>query len=187
MVEHIGIYAYGSLIERPGEDIKPLIEEYIDHVSPWPIEYARSSSSREGAPTVVIFRSGSHVNGKILRLSLELNERNLQKVIYIVHEREERPGMNYIKTMTLGKFSAVVYCDIPATISNPTPDILAQLAINSVKACQEKGKLEKNGIRYLLENINRGVITPLTESYKAKILEKTGTNNLEEAELSLIR
>ena len=50
----IGILAYGSLIDDPGDEIKPLVKQKIEGVeTPFAIEFARSSKSRNGAPTLI--------------------------------------------------------------------------------------------------------------------------------------
>lgn len=50
----IAILAYGSLIEDPGKELQPLISERIEDVeTPFSIEFARSSRSRDGGPTLV--------------------------------------------------------------------------------------------------------------------------------------
>jgi hypothetical protein len=43
-----------------------------------------------------------------------------------------------------------------------------------------------NGIRYLTENIEWGVVTALTEPYRAAVLRKTQSRSLDEAEAKLI-
>jgi len=45
-MSNIGILAYGSLIEDPGSEINPLISEHQTVETPFCIEFARSSSSR---------------------------------------------------------------------------------------------------------------------------------------------
>ena len=50
----IGILAFGSLIDEPGKVIGPLIRERISGIpTPFSIEFARSSSTRSGAPTLI--------------------------------------------------------------------------------------------------------------------------------------
>jgi hypothetical protein len=49
----IGILAYGSLIDNAGEEIAPLIVERIECFTPFKIEFARLSSTRSNAPTLV--------------------------------------------------------------------------------------------------------------------------------------
>lgn len=69
MIERIGILAYGSLIEDPGKELKPLIIERIPNVkTPFSVEFARSSSSREswrilGIPNqkpILLYTSQAH-------------------------------------------------------------------------------------------------------------------------------
>jgi cation transport regulator ChaC len=50
----IGILAYGSLITHPGPEIESVLDHVIpDVLTPFPVEYARCSQSRAGAPTLV--------------------------------------------------------------------------------------------------------------------------------------
>ena len=54
IVPMIGILAYGSLIDDPGREIEPLIIRRLKGVeTPFQIEFARSSSTRDGAPTLI--------------------------------------------------------------------------------------------------------------------------------------
>lgn len=65
----IGILAYGSLIENPGEEILSLIVERIECTTPFKVEFARLSSTRSNAPTLVPVTSGGRkVNAVILVL-----------------------------------------------------------------------------------------------------------------------
>ena len=55
----IGILAYGSLIDDPGFEIKGLISKKLNGIlTPFKIEFARCSSSRGGAPTLVPVQNG---------------------------------------------------------------------------------------------------------------------------------
>jgi len=50
----IGILAYGSLITHPGQEISSVLDHVIpDVMTPFPVEYARKSGTRAGAPTLV--------------------------------------------------------------------------------------------------------------------------------------
>ena len=49
----IGILGFGSLIENPGNDIHELEFERVECETPFKVEYARISSSRDNAPTLV--------------------------------------------------------------------------------------------------------------------------------------
>ncbi len=50
----VGLLAYGSLQSDPGPELSPLIERRItDVLTPFAVEFARSSRTRAGAPTLV--------------------------------------------------------------------------------------------------------------------------------------
>ena len=54
IVPMIGILAYGSLIDDPGREIEPLIISGIKEVdTPFRIEFARASRTRDGAPKLI--------------------------------------------------------------------------------------------------------------------------------------
>lgn len=68
MTERVGILAYGSLISDPGREIKAAtIRTIADIETPFAVEFARSSYSRGGAPTLVpVSSGGSKVRSKII-------------------------------------------------------------------------------------------------------------------------
>lgn len=181
----IAIFAYGSLIEDPREPIKSHIFERIPHISPFKVEYARSSTTRGGGATLVIYPGGGNVQGQILLLDLIYSEANLRLVMEWVRRREKTKS-EWIKYMRVGDYNHVIYCDIASNIE-PNPQLLAEKSIESVRKCKLKGEPDKNGIRYLIEKIKDGVITPLTEEYKNEILRLTKTKRLEEAEQKLLQ
>ncbi|MBU4190074.1 MAG: hypothetical protein KJ886_03645 [Candidatus Thermoplasmatota archaeon] len=183
--KRIGIFAYGSLINDAGSDITPHIVEKMDQDSPKPVEHARSSSSRCGAPTLVFYDKGSIVKGKILILDLDNSEKNIEKVKEWLRKREGNTQPKYIKIMQMNNFETVLYCNIPPNVNQVISDKLSELAIESVKKCKADGVPENNGIRYLIESINNNIITPLTKDYMNKILQKTNSSTLEEAEKKL--
>lgn len=49
----LGILAYGSLIAGPGAELQPLVVDSKAVDTPFEVEYARSSTKRAGAPTLV--------------------------------------------------------------------------------------------------------------------------------------
>jgi len=61
----IGILAFGSLLDDPGAEISRLIERRIEPVTtPFKVEFARASISRDGAPTLVpVDQGGAAVAG----------------------------------------------------------------------------------------------------------------------------
>ena len=55
----IAILAYGSLITYPGHELESVLDHVIpDVLTPFPVEYARRSQSRAGAPTLVPVPTG---------------------------------------------------------------------------------------------------------------------------------
>lgn len=174
--DNIGILAYGSLLTGPGQDLTPHIIDRIPQETPWPVEYARQSESRGGAPTLVRHPKGSKVKGQILVLDMkrsdELKAREWLRI------REGRTAKQNIKAMELGGLRLVLYADLPANIPDDklSAESLAEMAIASV------GKLlERNGVSYLADNIDQGIGTPLTEAYQAAVLAKTATTDLRNA------
>ncbi len=55
----IGVLAYGSLIGDPGKELKPFIEDTVEDVTtPSRVEFARSSGTRDGGPTLIPVTTG---------------------------------------------------------------------------------------------------------------------------------
>ena len=174
---NIGIYGYGSLLDDAGPQIEPRIIDRVRALSPWPIEYARRSKRRGGAPTLTIYPAGSNVGGALLILDLEVD--CAETVREWLWDREGRPKRTSIKVMPFLGLSSVVYAGLEPNISETdmTADSLARLAIKSVSSAGEL-----NGIRYLAANIARGIITPLTFAYRDAILKLMRADDLAEAE-----
>jgi len=190
----IGILAYGSLIEDPGPEIKPLIKHRIDGIeTPFNIEFARSSGTRDGAPTVVpVINCGAPVKAVILVLSEEVTTERAKDLLWRRETRNEQsekhysnptnPGKNQVvikEAANLGGIDIVLYTTIGANIPSPTPIELAKLAIQSAK--KGAGKNGKDGISYLISLKRQRIVTPLMDQYEQKILELTGTSALEES------
>jgi len=177
--ENVGIFGYGSLLAEPGPDIGGHIIGRIPQRTPWPIEYARSSRGRGGAPTLVLHPSGGFVSGEIL--ALDIKDDQLDAVREWLRSREGRPALSRIKVMALAGLRSVLYADLVANIPDLqlTADHLADLAIASVACAQD---VERNGIRYLADNVERRIVTPLTDAYIDAVLQKTSARDLTEAE-----
>ena len=181
--ESVGIFGYGSLLAEPGPDIGRHIIDRISQRSPWPIEYARSSCGRGGAPTLVLHSSGGFVTGEIL--VLDIKDDQLNDAREWLRAREGWPPPSRIKVTALGGLRSVLCADLAANIPVPklTADHLADLAIKSVALAED---VERNGIRYLADNIERQIVTPLTDAYIDAVLRKTGARDLREAEKILV-
>jgi len=162
--DNIGIFAYGSLLTDPGREIGPHVVDRIQCESPWPVEYARRSETRGGAPTLVIHPKGSKVKGAILVLDLKRNEE--ARVCDWLRVREGRTSRENVKSMELNGLKVVLYAHLPANIPDEelTPEYLADCALASVPSL-----LDRNGIAYLADNIANDIITPLTDAYSSAI------------------
>lgn len=70
MAKSVGILAYGSLIDNPRCEIKAVISYKLEGVqTPFNVEFARGSSTRGGAPTLVpVMENGAPVKVVILVL-----------------------------------------------------------------------------------------------------------------------
>jgi hypothetical protein len=76
MEASLGILAFGSLIDDPGVEIEAaLVGRKLNVPTPFGAEFARSSTKREGAPTLVpLERGGTPVAGQILLLNVSEQE-----------------------------------------------------------------------------------------------------------------
>jgi cation transport regulator ChaC len=180
--DNLAIFAYGSLLSDPGEKIAARIIARVPYPSPWPIEYARRATMRGHGPTLVIHETGGIVQGQLLVLDLEAKA--LEELREWLWEREGRPPRERLKAMECGRFGCVLYCDLESTLRDEeiNPDSLAAFAIASVRQSPAR-----NAIRYLAQNIEQGIITPLTCTYHDAILRLTGTIDLREAEMIAAR
>jgi len=191
---HIGILAYGSLITDPGKELKPLICERLEGVeTPFTVEFARSSSSRGGAPTVIpVDTGGAPVRGVVLVLNEAVDVQRAEDLIWRRETRKEcsdchysrpiNPGPNNVlveRVENLVNVEVVLFTKIGSNIKNQTPEHLADLAICSAR--QEAGAKRLDGINYLLSVKEQGIQTPRMPEYEAAILRKTGASDLREA------
>lgn len=186
----IGILAYGSLIDDPGPEIGRLIKRKIAVETPFKVEYARLSRSRGGAPTVVPHLQGSQVRGYVFVLADSVSAKVARDMLW---RREARiadssktyrtgNGPNAVLIREFKSFAGigpVFYTDFrdSGKLSIPDPERLAQAAVESV-GLAPKGR---DGISYLISQIEAGIETPLTSSYHQKVLELTKCNSLQEA------
>lgn len=180
--QNLAIFAYGSLLSDPGKQILPHIIDRIVWQSPWPIEYARRAKLRGDGPTLVIHKNGGSVPGRLLVLDLQPSA--LDELREWLWEREGRPARERLKQMECGGFGRVLYCDLASTLGDDeiNAESLARFGIDSVRRSPER-----NAIRYLAQNIEQGVITPLTYAYRDTILRLTGAMDLTEVEEIVLR
>jgi hypothetical protein len=193
-MSRIGILAYGSLIDDPGKELGPLIHERVSNIeTPFSVEFARSSSSRDGAPTLVpVEDGGAQVRGVILILEPTVEVRQAEDLLWRRETRNEcsdkhyrlsaNPNPNTVVVehlQNLSNVEMVLFTKIGANVTNRSPDYLADLAIRSAR--KEAGVKRMDGISYLISVKKQGVQTPLLPDYEAAILQKTKAQTLDEA------
>lgn len=188
----IGILAYGSLITNPGEEIFKVTQKVIENVeTPFCVEYARKSRTRNGAPTLVPVpcELGGKVKGVIFVLNENVDEQSAMDMLYRreIHEvgtdkgyNAQSPGVIRIKFVkNFMGVDKVFYTDIEPNfqeILNPSLSpqqkaaLLAEAAINSLN--QKTYSAGTDGISYLHDNIQNRIMTPLTDLYCKEILRR---------------
>jgi hypothetical protein len=192
-MNRIGILAYGSLIDDPGDEIKSIISSRIENVeTPFKVEFARSSSTRDGAPTLVpVTEGGAKVKAVVLVLKDSVSEEEAANILWRRETHRVSSGRRYSpptisnqntvlveRIHDLYGVATVLYTNIVANIDNPTPEILAELAIRSAQA--EAGRKGIDGISYLIAAKRSGIITPLMPDYEKELLQRTKVKALED-------
>jgi cation transport regulator ChaC len=193
-MKRIGILAYGSLIDEPGKELEPLIRERISNVkTPFSVEFARSSSSRDGAPTLVpVEDGGTQVQAVILVLDPTVEIRRAEDLLWRRETRNECSDKHYRPPADLGPNTVVIahlqnfanvetvfFTMIGANIKNRSPEYLAHLAVCSARS--EAGARRIDGISYLISVKKQKIQTPLMPAYEAAILQRTKAHTLDEA------
>ena len=189
----IGILAYGSLISNPGCEIEKLTD-YIKRgvVTSFKVEFARRSSTRGDAPTLVPVRKGG---GYVKAVVYVLREgTTLEQATDTLYRREIHevcsdkvyvPGpvtRNKIRIKQLrNRFGVdvVLYTAISPTIRDRKPQTLAKLAVKSAES--DAGRRGEDGIVYLIEAKQTGTVTPLLPEYENCICRLLAAESLEEA------
>jgi hypothetical protein len=144
MTAALGILAFGSLIDRPGWEIEQaIIARKTGILTPFGIEFARTSRTRAGAPTLVPVDSGG---SKVLAnvLVLDLSEREAQDRLWRRetdhigqgghYVRPRNPGLDTLivdRYENLAGVSVVLAARFPANITPLNAEVLASLAIKS--------------------------------------------------------
>ena len=186
-MSRIGILAYGSLIREPGQVIAPLISQRTPTTTPFPVEYARLSRTRGGAPTVVPHPSGGLVRAELLALSESVSLQEAKDMLWRRETRKEHSDASYsdsalsdaVLVRELAAYRGVdhvVYTDFNSAgkLFAPEAEALARAAIASVA----RAPVGMDGISYLAALIDDGVVTPLTAAYRDQILALSGCSDL---------
>jgi cation transport regulator ChaC len=190
MVNSVGILAYGSLIKDPGCEIKAVISCKPKGVrTPFKVEFARKSSTRGDAPTLVpVKQGGASVKAVILVLEEQVSVDQAKDMLYrreihqVCGKQSYNPCNPSLCIRELRQFQdigIVLYASFRPNISKDelTPSSLAYKAIKSVG----KAKKGQDGISYLITAKSDGIRTPLAQEYEKEIKRQTKTESLEEA------
>ena len=183
----VGILAFGSLVEEPGAELEAVITRRIQVETPFLVEFARSSQSRDGAPTLVpVSQGGAHIPASVLVLDDCVTVAGARAMLY----RRETGRLNDPSAVSrvswiaeLPGFEGISVCLYTALKANIPPPLtaekLAELALRS--AAGPSGAKRLDGISYLQQQKRRGIQTPLMCRYEEEVLARTGTRDLDEA------
>jgi hypothetical protein len=182
----IGILAFGSIAEEPGTELATAVTRRIEVETPFAVEFARSSRTRDGAPTLVpVKEGGAHVPAAVLVLDDSVAVAAARAMLYrreTGHLNDTSAGSRVAWIAELPGFagtSTCLYTAMQPNIRPLTADKLAELAIDSAAA--PAGAEHRDGISYLQQQKRRGVATPLMPSYEEAVLARTGARNLDGA------
>jgi len=190
--DKIGILAYGSLIDDPGEEIAAHMIGQIDCVTPFNVEYARMSKTRDNAPTLIpVAEEGRPVIARVLILE-HVSYQEAEDMLWRRETRQKdrrkrypnksNPSSNDVVVKSVENFHGlekVLYTSIGQNIGVPSPHLLAKLAIESYYA--GAGDIGKDGISYLLQAKKNGIRTALSDEYEMAILKATNSKDLQDA------
>ena len=190
MTKTVGILAYGSLMADPGAEIaNATVETRRGVTTPFNVEFARSSSMRRGAPTLVPVKDhGAPVQAQIFVLNVseaEAADRLYRREINQVgsgrtYKAADNPGENTVIVRRLEGFEGfdvAIYTEIAANIAPLTAEELARRAIESAKNSNDR----RDGISYLIDAKKSGVKTLLSDAYEQEIMRQTQARDLHEA------
>lgn len=182
----LAILAFGSIREEPGADLAAAVTQRIEVQTPFRVEFARSSRTRDGAPTLVpVSEGGAHVSASVLVLDEAVTVGDARDMLY----RRETGRRDEVNTASSTDWIAelagcaginvCLYTALPANIRPLTAQKLAELAVQSAAA--PAGAARRDGISYLQQQKRNGVVTPLMASYEKAVLAHTGACDLDGA------
>jgi hypothetical protein len=183
----VGILAFGSIVEDPGLELEAAIARRIEAVTPFPVEFARSSRTRDGAPTLVpVSEGGARIPALVLVLKRSVTVVDARAMLYrretgSLQDAGAGSRVGWIVELQGYEGTGIcLYTALEANIPPPlTADKLAELALHSVLG--PSGAKRRDGISYLQQQKRRGIDTPLMRPYEEAVLTRTGAGNLEEA------
>lgn len=185
----LGVLAYGSLIDDPGSELAAVTIRVVPDVeTPFPVEFARSSRTRGGAPTLVPVSEGRRVRGAIIvidataehgadmlwRRETRTNDASRR---YVAPSQGKAGRVRVERVERLHGVDLVLYTGIDANIAPLSAARLAELAVGSVA----RARPGQDGISYLIAATRNGIVTAISDAYADEILAHTRSTSLEEA------
>ena len=186
----IGILAYGSLLDDPGVELAGTVQRVDDAETPFRVEFARSSRTRDGGPTLVpVTTGGTQVSAGVLVLKDSISKESACDMLYRRETQQVGAAVSYSRRTrhwihTLVDWGEVDVCLYTAFEPNIHPsersaENLAQLAIKSASCAA--GMTRRDGISYLEKVKQRGVETLLMRNYEEEILSQSDAHSLADA------
>lgn len=182
----VGILAFGSIAEEPGTELAAAVARRIEVQTPFAVEFARSSRTRDGAPTLVpVSEGGARVSATVLVLNDSVTQADARAILYRretrrPHNKDAGSRVGWIAQLTdFGGTSTCLYTALPVNIHPLTAGKLAELALRSAAA--PAGAEHRDGISYLQQQKRRGLMTPLMPAYERAVLTITGVGDLADA------
>jgi hypothetical protein len=180
---NVGILAFGSIAGDSNTELTAAATQRIEVQTPFAVEFARSSRTRDGAPTLVpVSAGGAHVPGSVLVLDDSATAAEARALLY----RRETGRLDDISGAAnaswiaeLTGFAGIGTCFYTALAPNIRPltaQRLAELAVRS--AAGSVGAEQRDGISYLRQQKGRGVLTPLMPAYEEAVLALAGACDL---------
>lgn len=162
--QRVGILAYGSLIDDPGDELKAATAQIlIDGVrTPFNVEFARESKTRAHAPTLVrVEKDGSQIPAQINVLKEGFSEKDASDILWRRETDNISTGKNYTCPDKPGRNHVIIYRlvdfrDVGPEISKPMrqslpyftqPVVSKTLTTDSLNARVESAKIREPLIR----------------------------------------
>ena len=182
----VGILAFGSIADEPGTELAAAVTRRIEVETPFAVEFARSSRTRDGAPTLVpVSEGGAHVPASVLVLDDSVTVAQARAMLYrreTGRRNDLNAGSSSAWIAELAGFATTSVCLYTAFQPNIRPltaEKLAELAVCSAAAAA--GAEHRDGISYLQQQKRRSLVTPLMPAYEKAVLARTGARDLDGA------
>lgn len=192
----IGLLAYGSLRWDPRDELEEVLDfEALVRCAetPFRVEFARHSRTRDGCPTLMpVETGGARVPADLIPFRGVSAVNEAQTLVWrrevgrsdgdYDSQRDLGPNKVYVEPVVgvaYESFDVVLSVRVASNIASLRGDVLAELAIGSARA--EAGARRQDGISYLIDAKRHGVETPLRADYESAILRRLGVTSLEGA------